>query len=189
MKTAGKILFVFLALWISLNSGMLGQEKSGFLIKGIEASVDSGVDFFKYATGTWMKNNPIPETEKAWTIGHLGEDEIYNQLKTILTEASQSTLPEGSNARKVGDFYFAGMDSATIEKQGASYLAKEFKMISAASTKDDLLAAVSVLQMFGVPAMFSAFVERDALASAESNCFRTFLLLRMLLMQGESSFL
>jgi len=165
MKTTIKILFVFITLFVSTNLTMLGQEKSDFLINGIDASVDPGVDFFKYATGTWMKNNPIPETEKAWTIGHLVEDEIYNQLKTILAEASQSTSPEGSNARKVGDFYFAGMDSATIEKQGASYLDKELKMISTASTKDDLLAAVSVLQMFGVPAMFSAFVEQDAMNS------------------------
>ncbi len=165
MKTAQKILFVFLTLFVFTNSTILAQEKNDFLIKGIDASVDPGVDFFKYATGTWMKNNPIPETEKAWTIGHLVEDEIYNQLKTILAEASQSASAEGSNAQKVGDFYFSGMDSATIEKQGASYLAKELKMISTASTKDDLLTAVSILQTCGVPAMFNAFVEQDAMNS------------------------
>src|SRR3989339_498146 len=120
MKTAFKILFVLITLFVSLNFPVLAQEKNDFLIKGIDASVNPGDDFFKYATGSWMKNNPIPETEKAWTIGHLVEDEIYNQLKTILAEASQTTSAKGSNAQKVGDFYFAGMDSAVIEKQGAS---------------------------------------------------------------------
>lgn len=165
MKTTLKILFVYLTLLFCANSALLAQTKNDFLIKGIDASVDPGVDFFKYATGTWMKNNPIPETEKAWTIGHLVEDEIYDQLKTILAEASQTTSPEGSNAQKVGDFYFAGMDSTTIEKQGVSYLVKELEMISAAKTKDELLAAVSILQTYGVPAMFNAFVEQDAMNS------------------------
>ena len=165
MKTIPKILSVLLMLLVSANSTLLGQQNNDFLIKGIDTTVDPGVDFFKYATGTWMKNNPIPETEKAWTIGHLVEDEIYNQLKTILAEASQTSSPEGSSAQKVGDFYFAGMDSATIEKQGVSYLTKEIKMISDALTKDDLLATVALLQTYGVPAMFSAFVEQDAMSS------------------------
>jgi len=165
MKTTMKIFLVLITLFVSTNSKIFGQQNNDFLVKGIDTTVNPGDDFFKYATGTWMKNNPIPETEKAWTIGHLVEDEIYNQLKTILAEASQTISPEGSNAQKVGDFYFTGMDSATIEKQGDSYLAKEIKMISGASTKDELLATVALLQTYGVPAMFNTFVEQDAMNS------------------------
>lgn len=165
MKTALKVLLVYLILLFCSDSTILAQTNNDFLVEGIDTSVDPGVDFFKYATGTWMKNNPIPETEKAWTIGHLVEEEIYNQLKTILAEASQATSPEGSNTQKVGDFYFAGMDSATIENQGISFLAKELKLISTAKTKDDLLAAVALLQTYGVSAMFNVFVEQDAMNS------------------------
>ncbi|NCQ19061.1 MAG: hypothetical protein COZ80_04285 [Ignavibacteria bacterium CG_4_8_14_3_um_filter_37_9] len=52
MKTVQKILFVFLTMFVFTNPTILAQEKNDFLIKGIDASVDPGVDFFKYATST-----------------------------------------------------------------------------------------------------------------------------------------
>lgn len=45
MKTVQKILFVFLTMFVFTNPTILAQEKNDFLIKGIDASVDPGVDF------------------------------------------------------------------------------------------------------------------------------------------------
>jgi putative endopeptidase len=84
----------------------------------MDKSVDPGKDFFSYATGTWMKNNPIPASERGWTVGHLVQEETYSRLKGILEEASTSKTGSGSNKQKIGDYYAAGLDTAAIEKLG-----------------------------------------------------------------------
>ena len=76
--------------------------------KNFDLSVKPTDDFHQYANGMWMKNNPIPESERAWGIGNLVQEETYARVKNILEEASKSKSPAGSNEQKIGDFYFTG---------------------------------------------------------------------------------
>ena len=78
------------------------------------------LDFFKYATGTWMKENPIPASERRWGLANLVNEETYARLKGILQEAASTKSPEGTAKQKIGDFYFTGMDTVSIENQGLS---------------------------------------------------------------------
>lgn len=138
------------------------DEKNDFLTKCIDKSVDPGVDFNNYATGTWKKNNPIPASEKSWGIFNLVPEETYEKIKTILSEVQKTEWQKGTNKQKVGDFYFAGMDTVTIEKQGASQLKNEFDKIAAIKTVDDLIKTAALLQTYGVGAFFSIGVDQDA---------------------------
>ena len=104
-------------LFIIFQASIFSQE-GDFLTRNIDKSVDPGQDFFKYATGTWMKNNPIPESERAWGIGNLVEEETYARIKSIIAEAASKNSPKGTSEQKVGDFYFSGMDTINIEKLG-----------------------------------------------------------------------
>lgn len=133
-----------------------------FLTRAIDRSVNPGDDFFRYATGTWMKNNPIPPEESAWTVGDMVQEETYSRLKSILDEAVRSSSPKGSNKQKIGDFYASGMDTITIEKLGISPLSEELELIASVNNKKDLCQAVTALQREGVYTMYSPFVDQDA---------------------------
>ncbi len=143
------------------------QEKADgdFLSAVMDKSVDPGQDFFKFATGTWMKNNPIPASERGWTVGHLVQEETYNRLKGILEEASTSKPASGTNKQKIGDYYAAGLDTAAIEKLGLQPLKKELAKIDAVKDKKALLEAAMHLQSIGVGPVFSLFVDQDAMNS------------------------
>ena len=168
MKTF-KLLGSILMLSFFLCGTVLPQQtgKGDFLTRAIDKSVNPGVDFFKYATGTWMKNNPIPESERAWGIGNLVQEETYERLKNILKEAENSKALKGSNEQKLGDFYFSGMDTVDIEKQGITPLNPELKKINSIKNNKDLFNAVALLQQEGVNVMFGLFVDQDAKNSDE----------------------
>ena len=100
-----------IALFIFCSADIFSQDED-FLTKNIDKSVNPGQDFFKYATGTWMKNNPIPESERAWGIGNLVQEETYARLKSILLEVASKNNKKGTSEQKVGDFYFSGMDTS-----------------------------------------------------------------------------
>ncbi|MEW5842811.1 MAG: M13 family metallopeptidase [Bacteroidota bacterium] len=156
-----KLLFVILLLAIAGNSYSQQKQNGDFLTRAIDKSVDPGVDFFKYATGTWMKNNPIPESERAWGIANLVMEETYSRVKQILQEAQKSESPIGSNKQKIGDFYSSGMDTLSIEKQGIAPLKPELEKIDQIKSKEDLINVITLLKREGVGAMFGIGVGQD----------------------------
>ena len=159
-----QILFSIFLIAFSAASTLYSQqkEKGDFLTDAMDTTVDPGVDFFKYATGTWMKENPIPPSERRWGLANLVNEETYSRLKGILQEASSTHSTEGSNKQKIGDFYFTGMDTITIEKQGLSPVQPELDMIAAIKNRTDLFATVALLQKEGAGVMFGMFVDQDA---------------------------
>lgn len=160
-------LFCTILIILVLSVINIAQQngKSDFLTQAIDTTVKPGVDFFKYATGTWMKKNPIPPTEHAWGIGNLVQEETYTRLKIILEESEKSNSPEGSNEQKIGDFYFTGLDSSGIAKEGISSLKPEMDRINSITNINELFNVVALLQKEGVGALFSLFVDQDQMKS------------------------
>jgi predicted metalloendopeptidase len=73
-------------------------------------------DFFMFCNGTWVKNNPVPETESRWGSFNELEQSNKEKLKDILLAASQAKAPKSSPQQIVGDYYTAFMN---MEKRNA----------------------------------------------------------------------
>lgn len=152
-------------LWAVLLTGQSFPQASAnkdFLGSAIDSSLSPGDDFFNYATGRWAKNNPIPSTESTWGVGNLVQEETYAKLREILEEAAKSKAPKGTNEQKIGDFYFSGMDSLSINRAGISSINPELSLISSITNKKDMLKAVALFQKEGVGPMFGISVDQDA---------------------------
>jgi putative endopeptidase len=118
-------------------------------------------DFYHYANGMWIKNNPIPGSEVRWGAFNELQDNSYKKLKVLLEEASAANAKKGTNEQKVGDFFATAMDSAAIEKQGLSTLTDELNLVSGIKTKDDVLAVAAQLQRKALAPMFTFYVYQD----------------------------
>jgi len=116
------------------------QKGVGINIANIDPSVKPCEDFFHYASGNWLKNNPVPAAESRW--GSFNELADHNNatLRTILNDAAKNAAkaPKGSNAQKVGDFYASAMDSMAIETAGLKYLQPHLNRIAAIKTLDEM---------------------------------------------------
>jgi len=171
MKT--KLIFALIFFCLSFISCNSSKQKTGkdFLTEAMDTTVNPGVDFFKYATGRWMKENPIPASERYWGLPNLVDEETYNRLKGILQEAAAAKAPDGSNKQKIGDFYFTGMDTSKIEEQGISPLQPELDKINSIKTKKDLFETAAMLHKEGVNVLFKIFVEQDAKNSEQEALY------------------
>lgn len=127
----------------------------------IDTTVNPAEDFFMYANGKWIKNNPIPAEESSWGVGNLVDNENENRLRSISEEAAKQGGVEGSASQKIGDFYSAAMDSATIEQQGTKYLQPLFDKINSITDIPSLINIVADLDNIGVGAMFGDYVTQD----------------------------
>lgn len=137
------------------------DTKGDFLTDAMDTTVDPGIDFFKYATGKWMKENPIPPSERRWGLSNLVNEETYSRLKGILQEAAATHSQEGSTKQKIGDFYFTGMDTVSIEDQQLKPIQPELDKINSVNNVNELFETAALLQREGVGVMFGGFIDQD----------------------------
>jgi putative endopeptidase len=99
------------------------QKGIGINLANIDTSVQPCEDFYHYANGTWLKNNPVPASETRWgSFNELANNNQAVERRILEKAAANRTAKPGSNDQKVGDFYAAAMDSVGIEKAGLKYL-------------------------------------------------------------------
>ncbi len=133
-----------------------------YLAQFVDPSVSPRDDFFHYAVGKWLREHPIPANERSWGISHVVQEETYQRLVAISgDEAADANAPAGSNAQKIGDFWYAAMDSATSARQGIEPLAEEFGRIRAVRDRKGLLDEIAHLQYIGVGAMCGLYIFQD----------------------------
>ena len=120
-------------------------------------------NFFMFANGDWIKNNPIPATESIWGSFNILRDNNRKLLHKILDSASNlKDLKKGSNAQLIGDFYASGMDSAQIESLGIKPLQPMLDKINNIKNSKDLLDVIAYMQRYGIYPLFGIMVDQDA---------------------------
>jgi putative endopeptidase len=139
---------------------------STYLDKFVDRTVDPGEDFFHYAVGKWIKDNPIPSNETSWGVGRVVYEETYQRVLKINEEAAADpNATDGTNAQKIGDFWYTAMDTNTIENQGIEPLKPEFDRINAIHDKQSLLNVIAHLNYIGVNALMNTPIFQDEMNS------------------------
>ena len=146
----------------SLKTASSADGKPDVLHAALDTTVAPGDDFFTYANGTWLKNNPIPASESSMGIGKKVQDEVYGRLRQTSIEAAAANAAPGSNQQKIGDFWAVGMDSVKADRLGAAPLKAELDRIAALQTAADVPGVIARLVPLGVRALIGPGVYQDA---------------------------
>lgn len=168
-----KLLFACTAILTiySCNNPEKNNTKDEFIdpiTSHIDSSISPGENFFLFANNGWFKKHPIPSSEKSNGIFQTIQDTINESIKKICESAAADAKSEkGSNKQKIGDLYFSGMDSASIEKAGITELNKEFTKIDNIKNTSELLGMVAELNKINARTMFSFYVIRDDKKSSQ----------------------
>ena len=130
-------------------------------VSNMDMNVKPGDNFYLYANGNWIKNNPVPASKTRWGSFDMLRQTSLDRLKVLCEEASKNQLKD-SVSQRVGDLYASAMDSAVIEQLGYTPIKPELERIAALTTKAQILNEIATQRVKGVGGVLFGFsVEQD----------------------------
>ena len=135
-----------------------------FSVGHMDRSVSPGTDFYLFAGGQWLKNNPVPADKSLWgAFSELDERNWYLIHEILDAAALQGkSLPQDAPRREVGDFFASFMDTNRIEKLGLKPIAEDLKRIDRVKSTKDLFALLADFHQRGIGGVFEAGFGPDA---------------------------
>src|SRR5947207_2072692 len=156
------LLFALPLSLVVVAASYAGGSGRGFDISSLDKTCKPCQDFYQFADGGWMANNPIPAAYPSW--GRFNELAERNRdtLHKILEEFKNTTSSKGTNEQKIGDFYCSCMDTEKIESEGIKPLAPELSRIEEIKDLQSLQTELARLHSYGVNALFHFDATQDA---------------------------
>ncbi len=143
----------------------------GVSLEGMDTSVNPGSNFFEYVNGTWLKNTPIPSDRSRYGAFSVLRDQAEERTRKIIEMAASKENPS-ADEKRIGDFYNAYLDEATIEAKGLTPLQADLDKIRAATTHEDIVLLMSDAAM-GLASPVSPYVYIDAKINDEYAVYLT----------------
>ncbi|MBQ7420378.1 MAG: M13 family metallopeptidase [Prevotella sp.] len=160
MKIKGVCMMMALS---SMSVALMAQPslKSGIDLANLNQQAKAGDDFYEYACGGWMKNNPLPAAYSRYgSFDRLAEDN-NKRINGILKELQENTYPEGSVEQKLSDLYKLAMDSARREQEGLAPAMGIIKKMETAKTVSQLFDIQLEMMPYGDAEFFHAYIGAD----------------------------
>lgn len=136
--------------------------KTGVDLKSMDMSVKPGDDFYRFANGTWLKENPVPAAESRWGCFNIVGERNNEVLRQILEEVSiQPDLPPHSAQYKVAAFYKVYMDTSKREQQRMNPIMPLMVEVERLGRKEDLMGLAATFHKKGIRCLFGFGVSQD----------------------------
>src|SRR5688500_10670213 len=162
---ARHVAFTSLAFTVTVTAAAQGTYRQTVPLDpvNLDGTVNACVDFYQFANGGWIKNNPIPAAYSRWGSFNELEEKNQSELTRILERAAtDSSATRSAATRMLGTYYSSCMDSTAAEQAGAEPLRPRLARIAAITDRSGIQREIAQLHLEGVNVVFSFGATQDA---------------------------
>ena len=165
MKTKKILTMVAMAI-----SGTVAAQTMGIKLENMNKEVKPGTDFYRYACGGWMENNPLPAEYARFGSFNTVDEENRKRIREIIEGLAAQPQVKGSLGQKIGDLYAMRMDSVRQNKDGVKPVMGDLKRVAKVKTTDELIALINKMNTEGVRfgELWGSYIGADMMSSKEN---------------------
>ncbi len=156
--------FIFLASSTSMATPAKPKkpkkQTSGVTASNLDKTAKPTADFYQYACGGWMANNPLGDEYARYGSFDVLAENNQAQLKELVTKIAAQKNAPGSIEQKIADFYNTAMATGDLERNGANPIQSELNTINNLKRKD-LSKQIAQMQFNGTTPFFALFGSAD----------------------------
>ena len=130
------LVFAGLCITLACSAADVPPAQISPMQAGMDTSVQPGDDYYRYVNGLWEQAAVIPNDKSSVGITQMLRDESDAAVLKLIEQARLA--PEGSAARKVGDFYSAYLNTDAINQLGLAPLMPQLNSINSIHTRSAL---------------------------------------------------
>ena len=150
---------VLLMAVVSCGGNQSGQT-SGLHLDNLDTTVAPGADFYRYACGGWMENNPLGDQYARFgSFDQLAETNT-ERINGLIEDIASRKGVKGDEA-KVGMLYNIAMDSVKLNADGMAPIASHLQRIDAVTDNAGLQQLVAVMMREAFDPYFFVFASVD----------------------------
>jgi len=162
MRKLNSLMLMTIVILTTAMSSCKEEKKSTAIDKtDMDLSVNPAADFDNYANGGWKVKNPLPDDKSRFGTFDKLRDVAEKQQQALFDKVTTEKHEQGTVGQKIADLYNMGMDSATIEKQGAAPLKPYLDEIAAIKNIADVQSVITNQHASGNGTLFSFYGSTD----------------------------
>lgn len=138
-----------------------GPSETTFDVSYLDKTVRPQDDFFMFANGTWVRNNPVPPSESRWGSFNELEKSNIKKLTAILENAKTAPKDQADAESMLGNFYVSMSNMTLRNEKGLNGIKADLTAISELKNKADLYKILAMQHKKGITSLFGFGVDQD----------------------------
>lgn len=151
-------------------STMANAQTMGIKLENMDTTAKPGTDFYQYACGGWIANNPLkPEYSRFGSFDVVAE-ENQKRIREIIEGLAAHPQERGSLGQKIGDLYALRMDSVRQNKDGVKPVLADLKRVAKVKSTPELIALMNKMNQEGVGfgELWGSYISADMMNSTQN---------------------